>query len=187
MGVVPPRIPRVTLYATAMPLQRTPGENISAMAVGIGADRQWQRFCQAAGREDLAGDPRFATNAGRVENRAAIIPILQALFAARDAEEWLNLLLAEGIPCGPINTVDQALADPQAQHRGMVVEIPHPTAGAVKLVAPPYKLSRTPAAIVTPPPLLGQDTEAVLTGILGYAPEQMARLKESGAISGAIF
>jgi len=152
------------------------------IAVGIGADRQWQRFCQLAGREDLASDPRFATNPARVEHRDVLIPILQELFATRTADEWLALMQAEGIPCGPINTLDKVFSDPQVLHRQMVVEVPHPTAGRVRLVGVPYKLSRTPAAIVEAPPLLGEDTEAVLQGILGYSAEQVARLRQVGAI-----
>lgn len=152
------------------------------IAVGIGADRQWQHFCRLAGREDLASDPRFATNPARVQHRDVLIPILQELFATRTADEWLALMQAEGIPCGPINTLDKVFSDPQVLHRQMVVEIPHPTAGHIKLVGIPYKLSRTPAAIVKAPPLLGEDTEAVLREVLGYSPEQVAHLRQAGAI-----
>jgi formyl-CoA transferase len=154
----------------------------SYIAIGVGNDRQWQRFCQLLGREELAHDPRFATNPRRVENRVVLVPILQEVIATRDGEEWLRLLREADIPCSPINTIDRVFQDPQVLHREMVVEVPHPTAGKVRLGGIPYKLSRTPARVSRHPPLLGEHTAEVLADILGYGADRIASLREQGVL-----
>jgi len=152
------------------------------IAVGVGNDRQWQALCALVGWDDLAADNRFATNPQRVEHRDILVPILQERFGARTSEEWLDGLLQAGIPCAPINYIDQVFSDPQVLARDMLVELPHPTAGTVKLAGSPLKLSRTPVRLVEPPPTLGQHTEDVLSKHLGYSPADLARLREEGVI-----
>ncbi|MEW6232188.1 MAG: CaiB/BaiF CoA-transferase family protein [Chloroflexota bacterium] len=154
----------------------------SYIAIGVGNDRQWQRFCQLLGREELAHDPRFATNPRRVENRDVLIPMLQEVIATRDGEEWLRLLREADIPCSPINTIDRVFQDPQVLHREMVVEVPHPTAGKVRLAGIPFKLSCTPARVSRHPPLLGEHTAEVLADILGYGADRIASLREQGVL-----
>jgi formyl-CoA transferase len=148
----------------------------------VGNDRQWQRLCAIAGWEDLAADPRFGSNPQRVENRATLVPILQERFRQHPAEEWRAMLLQVGIPCAPINAIDQVFADPQVLARGMSVELPHPTAGAVKMAGSPFKLSRTPVRLDRAPPLLGQHTDEILHTHLGYDDEEIARLRAEGVI-----
>jgi formyl-CoA transferase len=128
-----------------------------AIVVTCGNDRLYQNLCRVLAREDLATDPRFATNPLRVVNRAELIPHLQAAFGQRTTEEWLPQLRAAGIPCGPINAVSQAFNDPQIQARGLVWECEHPTAGKIKLVGSPMRFSETPARLYKAPPLLGED------------------------------
>ncbi len=152
------------------------------IAVGIGNDRQYRRFCQVAGRMDLWEDERFQTNPGRVEHREELIPRLQALFRTRSTAAWLERLHEAKIPAGPINDVAQVLNDPHVLARGMVQTVNHPTAGTIRLVGPVAKLSATPATIRRPPPLLGQHTEEILTGLLGYDEEAVARLRAEGVI-----
>jgi len=152
------------------------------IALGVGSDAQWRRFCQLANCPELAEDPRFATNPKRVENREALIPILRELFKRKTAQEWLDLLLEAKIPCAPINTIDKVFADPQVLARDMLVEVPHPTAGKVKLAGSPLKLSRTPVRIKQPPPLLGEHTEEVLSTLLGYSSEEIKELRAEGII-----
>ena len=152
------------------------------IAIGVGNDRQWQRLCEVMGESAWAVDARFAANCQRVENRATLIPMLNEVTLTRGSAEWCRLLQEAGVPCGPINTIDQVFRDPQVLHRQMAVEIPHPTAGKVKLAGFPYKLSRTPAAITRHPPLLGEHTETVLRDLLGYSEEEIAGLRaEEGA------
>ena len=153
-----------------------------AIAVAIGTDEQYRKFCRAAGRPDLCEDERFCTNRARVDNRAALIPLLQAVFRTRTAAEWIDLLLGLGVPAGPIHDVAAALDDPHVQARAMVQEVQHPTAGAIKLLGPVAKFSRTPAAIRLPPPPLGHDTDAVLADLLGYGETEIAQLRAAGVI-----
>jgi len=151
-------------------------------AVAAGNDRQWGILCTAIGRPDLKDDPRFATNRDRVLNQPALREALAEVFATRDAEEWLSVLQQAGIACGPINTVADVFAHPQAEARSMVLEAEHPTAGTVRFPGFPYKLSATPAAVRRAPPRLGEHTEDVLAELLDYAPEEVVALREDGVV-----
>lgn len=132
------------------------------IVVSCGNDRLYHALCTLLGREELASDPRFATNPQRVRNRAALIPILQEQFAQRETDEWLEQLRAAGIPCGPINSVSQIYNDPHIQERGFVWQCEHPTAGPIKLSGSPMRLSETPPRLYKAPPLLGEDNETIL-------------------------
>lgn len=149
--------------------------------LAVGNDRQFARFCELAGRPELAADPRFASNAARVRHRAALIAIVQAIMSQRRSQDWLDSLERAGIPGGPINTLDQVFANPQIRHREMAVELPHPTAGTVPLVASPIRLSATPVRY-RPPPTLGQHTDAVLSGLLGLSEAEIQALRADGIV-----
>jgi crotonobetainyl-CoA:carnitine CoA-transferase CaiB-like acyl-CoA transferase len=151
------------------------------VALAVGNDSQFKKFCEMAGCSELASDARFSTNPARVENRAELTEKLSAIFAQRTREEWLVLLEQAKIPHGAINSVAQALSHPQAVARGMVQSLPHPSAGEIKLVAPPAKFSTTPAQIRRHPPLLGEHTDEVLRQ-LGFEDGDVARLREAGAV-----
>jgi crotonobetainyl-CoA:carnitine CoA-transferase CaiB-like acyl-CoA transferase len=151
------------------------------VAIGVGNDAQFRRFCDVIGRPELADDPRFRTNSDRVINRDVLIPILEEIFKTRTTDEWIEALTAAELPCGPINTLDRVFRHPQVLHRRMVEEIDHPTAGRIKLVGIPYKFSATPLAIRRHPPTLGEHTEEVLRE-LGYSEAEVAALRAEGAI-----
>ncbi len=151
------------------------------VAVAVGNDGQFARLCEVAGKAELAQDPRFATNAARVENRAALVPILAARFAARPAAEWIAALEAAGVPCGPINDRAQVFDDPHVRARGVRVEVPHPLAGKVPVVASPIHLSETPVRHGTPP-LLGEHTREVLGSVLGMAEDEIEKLRRDGVL-----
>ena len=131
------------------------------VVVSCGNDRLYLALCRLLGREDLASDPRFATNPQRVRNRYELVPILQEAFLARTTGQWLPELRAAGIPCGPINSVAQIFSDPHIQARGYVWECDHPTAGKIKLAGSPIHLSETPTRLYKAPPLLGEDDEKI--------------------------
>ena len=131
------------------------------VVVSCGNDRLYLALCRLLEREDLASDPRFATNPQRVRNRYELVPILQEAFLARTTGQWLPELRAAGIPCGPINSVAQIFSDPHIQARGYVWECDHPTAGKIKLAGSPIHLSETPTRLYKAPPLLGEDDEKI--------------------------
>jgi formyl-CoA transferase len=168
-------------HATIVPYQTFKGHD-QWFIVGVGNDRQFQALCGLMGHPEIAGDERFATNPRRVANRDALIPLLQQIFETEEASVWLTGMTEAGIPCGPINTVGQALAHPQIEHRGMVVEVPHPTAGSVRVIGPPVAMSGTPAEVRSRPPLLGEHTEEVLRDRVGLTAEEIARLRDGGAV-----
>jgi formyl-CoA transferase len=151
-------------------------------ALACGNDSQFRRLCEVIGRPDMGADEQFATNPGRVTHRDALIPQLQAEFGRFAVDDLLRRLSAAGVPAGRINTLDRVLDDPQVLHRQMVVEVEHPTAGALKLLGVPYKFSRTPATVKSAPPLMGQHTDEVLRTLLGYSEEEIAELRASGAV-----
>jgi len=150
------------------------------IAVGIGSDEQWRRFCALAARPDLAAEPRYATNAGRVAAREELIPLLRDVFRKRPSVEWLAALRVARIPAAPINDIPAALNDPQAQARDMVQKVAH-AGGLLSLVGPVAKLSETPAAVRVAPPLLGEHSEVLLRE-LGYRPNEIDSLRVEGVI-----
>jgi len=151
--------------------------------LAVGNDDQFRRLCAHIEVPEMADDERFATNGARVEHRDQLIPILQTVFEQRSSAHWLEHLEAAGVPCGPINRIDEVFADPQVQARGMQVEAPHPLAGVVPLVGSPLKLSRTPTTEAVAPPTLGQHTEEVLRDLLELDQAELDRLYEGAVIA----
>ena len=151
------------------------------MILAIGNDGQFARFCEVAGRPELAADARFATNRARVENRAELIPLLNEITATRTTAEWIGQLEARAVPCGPINGLAEVFADPQVQARGLAVKMPHPEAGEVPLVASPIRLSKTPVEYRRAPPLVGEHTDEILAD-LGVDAAGIAGLRERGVV-----
>jgi glutaryl-CoA transferase len=152
------------------------------LILGVGNDGQYARFCEVAGKPEWAVDPRFATNAGRVQHRDLLVPMIADVMRTRTRRDWLSALEAVGVPCGPINRLDQVFADPQVRSRGMRVDLPHPLSGTVPQVGSPLRFSATPVAYTQPPPLLGEHTEAVLRGRLRMSAETLADLAACGVI-----
>ena len=163
-------------HPNVMPYQtfRTKDGNI---IIATGNDGQYQRLCVAAGLPDAATDPRFATNALRIANRDACTALLAGAMKTKTTTEWVALLEIVGVPCGPINRLDEVYADPQVQHRGLKINMSHPLAGNVPLTANPIKYSRTPITYDRAPPLVGQHSDDVLRDLLGKSAEEVARLR----------
>ncbi|MCX9154948.1 CoA transferase [Niveibacterium sp. 24ML] len=151
------------------------------MILAIGNDGQFARLCQEAGT-DWAQDERFATNAARVKHRDTLIPAMHAVTRTRSTAAWIAALESAAVPCGPINTLDQVFADAQVQHRGMRVEMAHPTAGPLPLVGNPVGLSATPVSYSSAPPILGADTIPVLQTLLGKRKDEVETLAARGVI-----
>jgi crotonobetainyl-CoA:carnitine CoA-transferase CaiB-like acyl-CoA transferase len=151
------------------------------MILAVGNDGQFAKFCDVAGAPHLAQDPRFARNAERVRHRTTLVPMLVALMKARTRGDWLAALEAAKVPSGPINDLADVFADPHVQAREMTVQLPHPLAGQVNLVASPMKFSGTPVQYRRPPPLLGEHTAEVLREF-GIDDAELAGLRRAGAV-----
>ncbi len=151
-------------------------------ALGIGNDSQWRQFCLKAGKVEWAEDDRFKINADRVRNRGELIPLLDDLFAQSEIEQWLSILGSLGVPCGPINSIDQVMNDPQVRAREMVVEVEHPNSGMIKMVASPLKIPTAPPEVHLPPPMLGEHSAQILQELLGMEDQAVAELCDAGVI-----
>lgn len=154
------------------------------LMLAVGNDTQFRRLCELLGQAELAADPRFATNSARVNHRDLLVARLAGEFARGRRDDWLARLEAVGVPCGPVNHIDEVFADPQVRHRGMRTEAEHPLAGRVPLVGSPLKLSATPPIHAVAPPTLGQHTDEVLTQALGLDAAACERLRDAGVIGG---
>jgi len=178
-GKPPKRIgnlhPNIVPY---QPFKTADGDVILA----CGNDNLFRKFCEAAGCAELAGDARFAGNGKRVENRAELTRLLQAVFARRSTREWVEILEAAGVPNGPINDVAQVFEEPQVKARGIKVELDHPVAGRLPTVASPMRFSATPVEYQLAPPVLGQHTEEILRGLLKLDAAAIAQLRADGIV-----
>jgi crotonobetainyl-CoA:carnitine CoA-transferase CaiB-like acyl-CoA transferase len=151
------------------------------LILAVGNDGQFERFCAVAGCPELAADGRFAKNADRVRHRDVLVPLLADRLRRRTRADWLAVLEAAKVPCGPINGLDDVFADPQVIDRGMTATMAHPHTDRLELVASPMKLSATPVQLRRPPPLLGQHTDEVLAE-MGIGPERRSALRARGVI-----
>ena len=180
-GTVPQRMGNA--HATIVPYQDFPTAD-GDMILAMGNDHQWGKFCGVAGRPEWATDPRFATNPQRVVNRVVLIPLLRQTTVMRTTHEWIAALEPAGVPCGPINRIDEVFADPQVRSRGARIELPHPLAGTVPLVANPIRLSASPVRYERAPPMLGQHTDEVLVQWLGLSDAAIAGLRARQVLQG---
>ncbi|HYC49150.1 MAG TPA: CaiB/BaiF CoA-transferase family protein [Burkholderiales bacterium] len=174
-GEVPGRLgnahPNIVPYQT---FKTADGDIILA----CGNDNLFRKFCEVAGCQALAQDPRFATNGKRVENRDVLTPLLADIFRKRTTRDWVEALEAAGVANGPINNIKQVFEEPQVIARGVKIEVDHATAGKVPLVASPMRFSATPVEYKLPPPTLGQHTDEILRDVLGLDAAGIARLRE---------
>jgi crotonobetainyl-CoA:carnitine CoA-transferase CaiB-like acyl-CoA transferase len=152
------------------------------MIVAVGNDTQYAKFCDVAGRPDLAADPRFAKNRDRVRHREVLIPLLEQVMKGRGKAEWLAALEAAKVPCGAINNLAEVFEDPQVQQRGMVTSWRHPLQPDLRLVSSPMKLGVTPVRSAMPPPMLGQHTDEVLRELLQWPEDRLQELKKGKVI-----
>ena len=168
-------------HPTLVPYQAFMCNDGKYINVAVGSERIWGRFCQGMGREDLKDHPDYATNSVRVNNRGAIVSMLQEIFLTRPVAEWVEDLQAANVPCGPINDLADVFADPQVLARNMYLEMPHPTLGSIKQTGLPIKFSLTPGGLDRHPPLLGEHNQEILQS-LGYSDADVQSLKEQSVI-----
>jgi crotonobetainyl-CoA:carnitine CoA-transferase CaiB-like acyl-CoA transferase len=153
----------------------------SYVNIAVGNDSLWARFCQALGLELCKDDPRFRTNADRLANREDLAALIEARFSGSTTEEIVALLDGVGVPSGAVHDLSEVFADSQVKHLGLQQTMQHPTVGELQQTGIPYRFSESPGSLRLPPPLLGQHTDEVLLG-LGYAVDEVERLRESGVV-----
>lgn len=178
-GENPPRLGNQ--HPNISPYQEFPTRD-GYIILAVGNDPTFERFCRAFGLAHLPEDARFRTNATRVENRDLVTRTLTPVMRTRTTAEWVAALEAEKIGCGPINTLKEVFADPHVAARDMVVTMPHASGAEIRVIANPVKLSATPPDHRAPPPLLGEHTDRVLTGLLGLSAQEVAALREAGVL-----
>jgi CoA:oxalate CoA-transferase len=180
-GEVPQRIG--TRHPVFTPFQVFPTKDgYVAVATMGGAQDSWPLFCATIGSLDIVDDERFRTGWSRTQNYKALEPIMNEAMKTRTTNEWIKEFSAVNIPCGPVNSIDQVAVDEQVNSRNMFVEVNHPQAGNFKIVNTPIKLSRTPGLVNKASPDLGEHTEEVLTGLLGFSKEEITDLRKNGII-----
>jgi crotonobetainyl-CoA:carnitine CoA-transferase CaiB-like acyl-CoA transferase len=162
-------------HPNVVPYQDFPTED-GHMILALGNDNQFARLAQATGKSEWADDPRFSTNAQRVVNREILISLLSEITRSRTTEEWITLFESVGVPCGPINNLEQVFKDPQVLAREMQISMQHPKYGDVPLVGNPVRMSETPVQYRSAPPALGEHTAEVLDRMLGIDEEQLNQL-----------
>lgn len=167
-----PNVVPYTTYATADGM----------IAIAVGNDGQFTRFSETVGHPEWAGDARFAKNPARVTNREALDSLIGTALKSEKTSAWIAKLRAAGVPCGPINSVAEALNDPHTLAREMVCSVNHPAAGELKLVGIPFRMNGTPAAVRRPPPLLGEHTDEVLGKEIGLDVGQIAALRAAKVV-----
>lgn len=178
-GVSPKRLGNA--HPNIVPYQDFPSAD-GNFILAVGNDGQFRKFCEVAGVANLADDPRFVTNKARVAHRAELIPLLRQATVFKTTAQWIELLEKAGVPCGPINDLQQVFADPQVQARGLRLDLPNALGSSTPQVASPLRLSVTPVAYLSAPPLLGQHTDSLLQRLLGMSEMQIAELREAGVI-----
>lgn len=178
-GVSPRRLGNA--HPNIVPYQDFPSAD-GNFILAVGNDGQFRKFCEVAGIANLADDPRFVTNKARVAHRAELIPLLRQATVFKTTAQWSELLEKAGVPCGPINDLQQVFADPQVKARGLRLDLPNALGSSTPQVASPLRLSATPVAYRSAPPLLGQHTDSLLQRLLGMSKTQIAELREAGVL-----
>ena len=174
--------PLGTAFASVVPYRTFPTAD-REIAVAAGSERLWASLCDAIGRPGLASHPDYATNALRVKNRAVLEPLLAEIFQTATSEEWRRRLLAAGVPCTPVRTLAEVVADPQSGARDMFPVVDHGAGRAFPITGVPVKLSETPGAVRSGAPLLGQHTREALAALLGLDARSIEALAADGVIT----
>jgi CoA:oxalate CoA-transferase len=150
--------------------------------LAIGNDQHWKVFCQVVGRPQWISDPHFSSNSRRTENMPALRVLLEQLFSEHETAYWIGIIEKAGVPCGPVNSIEEVVRDPQIRFRNMITSVNHPVAVEVKMSGIPINMSRTPGGVTLPPPTLGQHTIEILKSYLKLTDETIEELQRSGVL-----
>jgi formyl-CoA transferase/CoA:oxalate CoA-transferase len=169
-------------HPNIVPYQCFEAKDGKYLTLAVGNDALWRNFCKALDLRQIVDDSKFASNPERVRNRHELIANLVRIFLEKPRDEWIQILLKAGVPCGPVYTLDEIFLDSQIMHRKMLSELEHPKAGKIKQIGIPMKFSESPVEIGSPPPLLSQHTKEILKSLVGCSNEELAQLKKEGII-----
>jgi crotonobetainyl-CoA:carnitine CoA-transferase CaiB-like acyl-CoA transferase len=179
-GNIPERMG--TAHPSIVPYQAFKTGDDKYILIAGGNDRLFGVLCKIIGLEHLVNDSKYSLNESRVKNKDSLIPIIQNALMKKPRDAWLESLRDSGFPCAPVYSIDEVFADPQIHHRNMVVEMEHPTAGIIKQIGTPYKLSISCTGLDTYPPELGEHTKEILGDLLGYSESQIDIFRGNGVI-----
>ncbi|XP_046569856.1 succinate--hydroxymethylglutarate CoA-transferase-like [Haliotis rubra] len=171
-----------TGHESIVPYQAFKTKDGGYMLVGAGNDKQFRLLCKRMDLPELLEDERFQQNQVRVANRDILLPLLANRFETKTSSQWMQVLEGSGIPYGPVNNMQEVFSDPQVVNNGMIQEVQHPTAGTIRLPGPAVRYSLSQTVVPRPLPTLGQHTQEVLQGILGYSDMQLKQLIEAGVV-----
>ncbi len=174
--------PMGSAHPTITPFQGFLTSDGTWLITPIGNDLLWAEFCKVIGREDLIRHELYATNDLRTENRSSLIPLLEKELMKKPSSEWIRRMEAAGLPCSPVNSVDKVVEDENIRHRRMIVSVDQPGVGEVRMAGSPLMMSRTPGSVRSAAPLLGQNSEEILRGFLGYDDDKVRRLLDQRAV-----
>ncbi len=169
-------------HPTIVPYQCFKTGDGNYITLAAGNDKLFRILCKSIGMNHLADDPRFLTNSKRVENRDALVPILEEVFLSKPHNEWLKILTEEGVPSGPVYSLEELFSNPHVLERQMLMKMQHPTAGLISQIGIPMKFSETKPEMKNPPPTLGEHTREVLSTVLGYDEARINELERKGVI-----
>ncbi len=182
LGQAPERIG--TRHPSSTPFQAfETADGHVVIAIMGGSTDQWPLFCAAIDHVELIDDERYATGWGRTQRYGELIPVIEEAMRRKTTGEWVEIMGEMGIPAGPVQDIAQVASDPQVNHRGMFVELPHPQLGAVKFVGTPIKYSRTPGELGRVPPQLGEHTLEALGDVLGLSEPEVEGLRSRGVVA----
>ena len=179
-GNVPQRMG--TAHPSIVPYQAFKTGDGKYILIAGGNDRLFGTLCNILGLSELVTNPEYCSNEARVENKEKLINILQEAFMTKPRDAWLDGLRDSGFPCAPVYSIDEVFSDPQVLHRGMLVEMDHPTAGKIKQIGTPFRFSESETGLSIYPPEVGEHTEEILRDLCGYSAEQIKSLREKEVI-----
>ncbi len=179
-GEIP--VPIGSGHASGVPIRAFKAKDGKFVGVDAVVERLWRSFCQAIGHPELVEDPRYNSRVKRYQNRAELYRLVEKVFLTKTRDEWMEIFVKFGVPAGPVYNLDEAVADPQVLHRGMIKEMDHPACGKLKITGNPIKMSASNEEVFAPHPALGENNQEILAKLLGYTPEKVEELRKAKVI-----
>jgi crotonobetainyl-CoA:carnitine CoA-transferase CaiB-like acyl-CoA transferase len=179
-GEIP--VPIGSGHASGVPIRAFKAKDGKFVGVDAVVERLWRSFCQAIGHPELVDDPRYNSRVKRYQNRAELYRLVEEVFLTKTRDEWMEIFVKFGVPAGPVYNLDEAVADPQVLHRGMIKEMDHPRCGKLKITGNPIKMSASHEEVFAPHPALGENNQEILGKLLGYTAEKVEELRKAKVI-----